>query len=477
MGSVQRASFAECELEGEEGGGELAWDGDGLARQVVEGHGAWGDEDGAVLVAHAGPAAGEGVLIGDIGVGVDGDGGDFKLAFDGALVEGLDVLEDVLEAVGAGGDFALGQGVEHEGVVGVGGVAEAEEHFVHGRSLGESGRDYRGGCGGFLRSSVDALGRGGNVGLGGWLRGDGDDGEAAGLDAPGVPSMTLAADGADDDFIGTSAAGASWAVDGEVELIAADTGPDGADGEAAGWAAECLCVVHFHELQESASLVEAVPALYSSEGGEEEEPEAAEPGGEADDGGGADEADDGGDHEASCLADDEPEERAEDLAAVEGVDGEEVEDEEEGIDEEDGIEEVLEVSGGGRDVFGQDIGDGDEDDVDERAGDDAPEGGAGALRGIDEGDAAEGPEEDAVGDAADGSAGEGVPELVEEDDEEEREVLGEGPGGVLVHVFALLELVVSDEEPGPVEGDVDTEGAEKKEGATGLLRVGHIGPG
>ncbi len=43
----------------------------------------------------------------------------------GALIEGLDVLEDVLELVGAGVDQVFGQAVEHEGVVGVGGVAEA----------------------------------------------------------------------------------------------------------------------------------------------------------------------------------------------------------------------------------------------------------------------------------------------------------------------------------------------------------------
>ena len=57
-------------------------------------------------------------------------------------------------------------------------------------------------------------------------------------------------------------------------------------------------------------------------------------------------------------------------------------------------------------------------DVDEGAGGDAPEGGTGALGWIDVGDAAEGPEEDSIGFASDGAAGEGVTELVEEDDAE-----------------------------------------------------------
>ena len=65
--------------------------------------------------------------MGDGGVGGGGDLGDVEFGGLGALVEGLDVVVD-------GGDFggfrtverdeAGGEGVEHEGVVGVGAVAD-----------------------------------------------------------------------------------------------------------------------------------------------------------------------------------------------------------------------------------------------------------------------------------------------------------------------------------------------------------------
>ena len=74
-------------------------------------------------------------------------------------------------------------------------------------------------------------------------------------------------------------------------------------------------------------------------------------------------------------------------------------------------------------------------DIDEGAGNDAPEGGAGALRRADVGYAAEGPEHDGVGSTTDGAAGEGVAELVEEDDGEEGEVFEDVPeDGAVAHV-------------------------------------------
>lgn len=59
---------------------------------------------------------------------MDGDGCDVELGAEGALVEGFDILEDVFERDIGGGDEAFGEGVEHEGVVGVGGVSECEVH-------------------------------------------------------------------------------------------------------------------------------------------------------------------------------------------------------------------------------------------------------------------------------------------------------------------------------------------------------------
>ena len=77
----------------------------------------------------------------DIGVGVDAEGGDLVLTALGTLVERLDVFEDVLEAVGAGIDGAAGEAVEHERVVGVGAVGQAN---AHRRSSPECGVRRRG---------------------------------------------------------------------------------------------------------------------------------------------------------------------------------------------------------------------------------------------------------------------------------------------------------------------------------------------
>jgi hypothetical protein len=62
---------------------------------------------------------------------VQADGGHFKLAFQRPAVQRLDVLELVLEGQAAGVDLVVGQGLEHEGVVGVGAVADADQLLGH----------------------------------------------------------------------------------------------------------------------------------------------------------------------------------------------------------------------------------------------------------------------------------------------------------------------------------------------------------
>jgi hypothetical protein len=134
------AELGEAELHGEPGGGSDAGDGESFALEPGGGVGVGvsgvGDDDGAVAVAHGGAAGGEDVLFGDVGVLVDGECGDLELAALGALVEGLNVLHDVgeVEATGvdaggvvlAGGVGEVGQGEPHEGVIGVGRVADAD---------------------------------------------------------------------------------------------------------------------------------------------------------------------------------------------------------------------------------------------------------------------------------------------------------------------------------------------------------------
>ena len=146
------------------------------------------------------------------------------------------------------------------------------------------------------------------------------------------------------------------------------------------------------------------------------------------------------------------------MAAIEGVDGEDVEDEEHDVGGEDGTDEAVLVGHRRPPVrkageFESSEEDGSECDVDEGAGGDAPEGGAGALGWIDVGHAAEGPEEDCICFAADGAAGEGMAELVEEDDGEEGEVFEEVPDRRSVVAAPGLNFVYGNEEPGPIEVD------------------------
>ena len=70
------------------------------------------------------------------GVGVDAQRGELQLGPERAAVERLDVDQLVRELVLAGVDLVLRQGVEHEGVVRVGAMADADQFL--GQLLGSS---------------------------------------------------------------------------------------------------------------------------------------------------------------------------------------------------------------------------------------------------------------------------------------------------------------------------------------------------
>ena len=89
-----------------------------------------GDNHRAVIVTHAGAARTEGVLIGDEGIAVQADGGQFEFAAKRPMVERFDVLQGVFETIAPGGNLVVGQGMEHEGVVRIGTVAHADQPSV-----------------------------------------------------------------------------------------------------------------------------------------------------------------------------------------------------------------------------------------------------------------------------------------------------------------------------------------------------------
>ena len=87
-----------------------------------------------VAVAHARAARQQRVLVTHVRVGVDADRRDVEFAPAGPLVQGLDVLQDMLEVVAAVIDQPLGQTVKHERVVRIGRVPQREFSFFHGRN-------------------------------------------------------------------------------------------------------------------------------------------------------------------------------------------------------------------------------------------------------------------------------------------------------------------------------------------------------
>ena len=165
--------LAEPELECEEGAGHGAGDGDLLAEDFFLRETLLADEHRAVAIAHARAAGEQGILVANVGVGVDADGGDVEFAAGGALVQGLDILEDMFELKAVGRNEPLRQPVEHEGIIGVGRMAKSQGALRHVATIKRQRRACHGkGCraagrSGILTALVPAAG--GFV-RGGWRR-------------------------------------------------------------------------------------------------------------------------------------------------------------------------------------------------------------------------------------------------------------------------------------------------------------------
>ena len=129
-------AVAQQQPQRQEGGRQFAGDGDPPVDQPLGIAGRAGDDHRPVVVADAGTARAQGVLVGDIRVSVQADGGQLQLAREGPLVQRLDILQLVREAIRPGVDLVVRQGVKHERVVGIGAVADADQSFFgHSVSL------------------------------------------------------------------------------------------------------------------------------------------------------------------------------------------------------------------------------------------------------------------------------------------------------------------------------------------------------
>ena len=151
----------------------------------------------------------------------------------------------------------------------------------------------------------------------------------------------------------------------------------------------------------------------------------------------ANQAQNGRNHEAASSSQNKPEERSQNLTAVERVDRKEIENQQSEIDVEDCLQKPKEIVLAGRqarNAAGPDDNPqyGKKHNVDEGTRGDAPERGAWTWRRINIGDPAHGPKHDAVRNAANLAAGQGMAEFVNQYDKKQAQILGDIPrdGGI-----------------------------------------------
>src|SRR5581483_8222404 len=81
----------------------------------------------------------ENVAAGQVRVCVKRDGADLVLPREGRAIQRLDVRENVLELESVRRNQAAGHAIEHEGVVGIRAVGDADFHRAHASSSGSDG--------------------------------------------------------------------------------------------------------------------------------------------------------------------------------------------------------------------------------------------------------------------------------------------------------------------------------------------------
>ena len=122
VSEVGTQAETQCQI----GRGERAGNGNGLVLQIVNRPGLFRDDPRPVAVSHAGPATAKGVTVGQMGVGMDADRGQFEFGVKRAAIERFDVDQFVHESIRTSVDLLVRQGVEHKGVVRIGAVPDVD---------------------------------------------------------------------------------------------------------------------------------------------------------------------------------------------------------------------------------------------------------------------------------------------------------------------------------------------------------------
>src|SRR6185437_10319638 len=116
--------ITQVEAERQKRAGHRTRDRDALPSQPLVANLLTRDDHWAIVVAHTRAVGQYGVLVGDIGVGMDRNGGDFQTPFERPLIQRLDITQDMLEPQTFSIDMALRQTIEHERIIRVRAVAQ-----------------------------------------------------------------------------------------------------------------------------------------------------------------------------------------------------------------------------------------------------------------------------------------------------------------------------------------------------------------
>ena len=129
-------------------GGQRARDRNLLVLDFARGKSLRGHDHGAIAVADAASAGQQSIVVLNVGIGVERDGGHVihAVAFPRLLIQSLNVAKRVGEAQPGDAHLVGGQRIEHESVVGVGTVRDAD--FTGRRTPVRRIFGFRCGCGG-----------------------------------------------------------------------------------------------------------------------------------------------------------------------------------------------------------------------------------------------------------------------------------------------------------------------------------------
>src|SRR5262249_39115352 len=128
-----KTRFSQAQAQREVGSCQGSGDGNGSAAERLDRSRLAGDDHGAGSVGHARAARAQDVLVSQVGVSMQAECRQFEFARKGPPVERFDIDKLMFKTVWSAVDLIFGESVEHEGIVRVRAVPDANELFFGNR--------------------------------------------------------------------------------------------------------------------------------------------------------------------------------------------------------------------------------------------------------------------------------------------------------------------------------------------------------